>query len=385
MMILKILFRNAFHNKLRSGLTILGIAVAILAFGLLRTVIDSWYAGVEAASTSRLVTRNAISIIFPLPLSYNEKIRQIEGVKLVSYGNWFGGIYIDEKHFFPNFCVEPKTYLDIYPEFVLNPAEKKAFLADRKGFVAGRKLAAKYAWKIGDIITLKGTIYPGNWDFVLRGVYHGRDDTTDETQFYFHWAYLNETMKKASPLRADQVGFYMIAVTRPDLSLDVALAVDKTFKNSLAETLTETEKAFNQGFIAMSGAIVTAIQMVSFVVIFIIMAVVANTMAMTTRERIGDYAIMKTLGFGGRDITILIFGESLVMTLTGCLAGMALTFPAAQAFGHTLATFFPVFRVSGETLWLDIAAAVLIACFAAIIPTRQAIRIGIADGLRRIG
>ena len=385
MMILKILFRNAFHNKLRSGLTILGIAVAILAFGLLRTVIDSWYAGVEAASTSRLVTRNAISIIFPLPLSYNEKIRQIEGVKLVSYGNWFGGIYIDEKHFFPNFCVEPKTYLDIYPEFVLNPAEKKAFLADRKGFVAGRKLAAKYGWKIGDIVTLKGTIYPGNWDFVLRGVYHGRDDTTDETQFYFHWAYLNETMKKASPLRADQVGFYMIAVTRPDLSLDVALAVDKTFKNSLAETLTETEKAFNQGFIAMSGAIVTAIQMVSFVVIFIIMAVVANTMAMTTRERIGDYAIMKTLGFGGRDITILIFGESLVMTLTGCLAGMALTFPAAQAFGHTLATFFPVFRVSGETLWLDIAAAVLIACFAAIIPTRQAIRIGIADGLRRVG
>ena len=385
MMILKILFRNAFHNKLRSGLTILGIAVAILAFGLLRTVIDSWYAGVEAASTSRLVTRNAISIIFPLPLSYNEKIRQIEGVKLVSYGNWFGGIYIDEKHFFPNFCVEPKTYLDIYPEFVLNPAEKKAFLADRKGFVAGRKLAAKYGWKIGDIITLKGTIYPGNWDFVLRGVYHGRDDTTDETQFYFHWAYLNETMKKASPLRADQVGFYMIAVTRPDLSLDVALAVDKTFKNSLAETLTETEKAFNQGFIAMSGAIVTAIQMVSFVVIFIIMAVVANTMAMTTRERIGDYAIMKTLGFGGKEITILIFGESLVMTMTGCLTGMVLTFPASQAFGHTLATFFPIFRVSGETLWLDIAAAVLIACFAAIIPTRQAIRIGIADGLRRIG
>jgi putative ABC transport system permease protein len=385
MMILKILFRNAFHNKLRSGLTILGIAVAILAFGLLRTVIDSWYAGVEAASTSRLVTRNAISIIFTLPLSYNEKIRQIEGVKQVSYGNWFGGIYIDEKNFFPNFCVEPKTYFDIYPEFVLKPAEKKAFLADRKGFVAGRKLAAKYRWKIGDTVTLKGTIYPGNWDFVLRGIYRGRDDTTDETQFYFHWAYLNETMKKSSPARADQVGFYMIAVTRPDLSPDVALAVDKTFKNSLAETLTETEKAFNQGFIAMSGAIVTAIQMVSFVVIFIIMAVVANTMAMTTRERIGDYAIMKTLGFGGGAITVLIFGESLVMTLTGCLTGMALTFPAAQAFGHTLATFFPVFRVSGETLYLDVAAALLIACFAAIIPTRRAIRIGIADGLRRVG
>ncbi len=144
MLQLKILFRNAFHNKLRSGLTILGITVAVLAFGLLRTVIGAWYAGVEAASASRLVTRNAISIIFPLPISYAEKIRQIEGVKLVSWGNWFGGIYIDEKNFFANFCVEPRTYLAIYPEFVLSDAEKKAFLADRKGFVAGRKLAERF-------------------------------------------------------------------------------------------------------------------------------------------------------------------------------------------------------------------------------------------------
>jgi len=385
MMILKILFRNAFHNKLRSGLTILGIAVAILAFGLLRTVINSWYSGVEAASTSRLVTRNAISIIFPLPISYKEKIRQIEGVKIVSYGNWFGGIYIDEKNFFANFCVDPKTYFELYPEFVLDPLQKKAFLADRKGFVAGRKLAAKYGWKIGDTVTLKGTIYQGNWDFVLRGIYHGRDETVDESQFFLHWDYLNETMKKIAPSRADQVGFYMIGVVRPDVAPDTAIAIDKTFKNSLAETLTETEKAFNQGFIAMSGAIVTAIQMVSFVVIIIIMAVVANTMAMTTRERTGDYAIMKTLGFGGKDITILIFGESLVITLTGCAIGMILTFPAAKAFGSSLANFFPVFLVATETLYYDVVAAILIAFLAAIIPTRHAIRIRIADGLRRIG
>ena len=385
MMLLKILFRNAFHNKLRSGLTILGIAVAILAFGLLRTVIDSWYAGVEAASTSRLVTRNAISIIFPLPISYQEKIRQIEGVKIVSYGNWFGGVYIEEKNFFANFCVEPKTYFELYPEFVLDPVQKKAFMADRKGFVAGRKLTAKYGWKLGDTVTLKGTIYQGNWDFVLRGIYTGRNETVDETQFFFHWDYLNETVKKTAPRWADKVGFYMVGVVRPDVAPDTAIAIDKAFKNSLAETLTETEKAFNQGFIAMSGAIVTAIQMVSFVVIIIIMAVVANTMAMTTRERTGDYAIMKTLGFGGRDITLLIFGESLVVTLTGCALGMILTFPAASAFGSTLANFFPVFLVSSETLYYDVVAAVLIAILAAIIPTRHAIRIRIADGLRRIG
>jgi putative ABC transport system permease protein len=385
MMLLKILFRNAFHNKLRSGLTILGIAVAILAFGLLRTVISSFYAGVEAASTSRLVTRNAISIIFPLPISYTEKIRQVEGVKLVSYGNWFGGVYIDEKNFFPNFCVEPRTYFVLYPEFVLDEKQKKAFLADRKGAVAGQKLAAKYGWKIGDTITLKGTIYPGNWDFVLRAIYTGRDQTVDQTQFFFHWTYLNEAVKKRAPVFADKVGFYMIGVTRPDVAADTAVMIDKTFKNSLAETLTETEKAFNLGFIAMSEAIVTAIQMVSFVVIFIIMAVVANTMAMTTRERTGDYAIMKTLGFGAKDITILIFGEALVITLTGAAIGIILTFPAARIFGQQLSTYFPVFLVSPVTIYMDIAAALLIAFLAAIIPTRHAIRIRIADGLRRIG
>jgi len=385
MIILKILFRNSFRNKLRTGLTILGIAVAILAFGLLRTVISAWYAGVEAASASRLVTRNAISIIFPLPIAYNEKIRQIDGVKRVSYGNWFGGVYIDEKNFFPNFCIEPASYMEIYPEFILDDREKKAFLTDRKGCIAGRKLAAKYGWKIGDPITLKGTIYTGNWDFTLRGIYQGRDNTIDETQFFFNWNYLNETIRKIWPPMADQVGFYMIEVKRPDLSADVALAVDKTFKNSLAETLTETEKAFNQGFIAMSEAIVIAIQMVSFVIIIIIMVVVANTMAMTTRERIGDYAVMKTLGFGAKDIAILIFGEALVISLIGCSIGMLLTFPAAKAFGHNLSTFFPVFNVSAMTLYLDVAVAMIVACVAAVIPTRSAVHIRIADGLRRIG
>jgi putative ABC transport system permease protein len=385
MLLIKILFRNAFRNRLRSSLTILGITVAILAFGLLKTVIGAWYAGVEAASASRLVTRSAISIIFPLPIAYAEKIRQVEGVKRVSWGNWFGGVYIDEKNFFPNFCVEPESYLAIYPEFVLDAAAKKAFLSDRKGFIAGRKLAARFRWKIGDTVTLKGVIFPGNWDFVLRGIYRGRDETVDETQFLFHWDYLNETMKRVSPQRADQAGFYMIAVQRPDLAADVALAVDRLFKNSLAETLTETEKAFNQGFIAMSGAIVTAIQMVSFVVILIIMAVVANTMAMTTRERIGDYAIMKTLGFGGGSIAAMIFGESLVVSLTGALLGMALTYPAAKAFGHGLANYFPIFLVSERTLWLDLLAALLIAVCAAIIPAHRAVRIRIAEGLRRIG
>jgi putative ABC transport system permease protein len=385
MNILKILFKNAFRHKLRTGLTILSITIAILAFCLLRTVISAWYAGVEASSANRLVTRNAVSLIFSLPFSYKEKIRQTEGVSTVSYGNWFGGIYIDEKNFFANFAVEPKTYLDLYPEFRLSEDQKNAFLRDRRGFMAGQKLAAKYGWRLGDIVTLKGTIFPGNWEFVLRGIYKGKDDTTDESQFLFHWDYLNETLKRTAPGRADQVGFYMIGVSNPALSTQVAERVDKSFKNSIAETLTETEKAFQMGFVSMSNAIITAIRLVSLVVIVIILAVVANTMAMTSRERIGEYSIFKTLGFGGWRIAGLIFGESLVITMIGCAFGVGFTFPVADAFGRAMGTYFPVFNVDNDTLGLAVLYSFAVGILSAIIPTYRAIKIPIADGLRSIG
>jgi putative ABC transport system permease protein len=385
MNILKILFKNAFRHKLRTGLTILSITIAILAFCLLRTVISAWYAGVEASSANRLVTRNAVSLIFSLPFSYKEKIRQTEGVSTVSYGNWFGGIYIDEKNFFANFAVEPKTYLDLYPEFRLSEDQKNAFLRDRRGFMAGQKLAAKYGWRLGDIVTLKGTIFPGNWEFVLRGIYKGKDDTTDESQFLFHWDYLNETLKRTAPGRADQVGFYMIGVSSPTLSTQVAERIDKSFKNSIAETLTETEKAFQMGFVSMSNAIITAIRLVSLVVIVIILAVVANTMAMTSRERIGEYSIFKTLGFGGWRIGGLIFGESLVITMIGCAFGVGFTFPVADAFGRAMGTYFPVFNVDNDTLGLAVLYSFAVGILSAIIPTYRAIKIPIADGLRSIG
>ena len=385
MLLLKLLFENAFRHRLRTGLTILGIAIAILAFGMLRTMVNAWYAGVEASSAGRLVTRNSISLIFPLPLNYKDKIRQVSGVKLVSYGNWFGGIYIDEKNFFANFAVDPRSYLELYPEFILSPDDEAAFFRDRKGFIAGHKLAEKYGWKIGSSVTLKGTIYPGNWDFVLRGIYRGKDKTVDETQFIFHWDYLNETVKKVAPRRADQVGFYMVGVTHPDLASDVSVSIDALFKNSLAETLTETEKAFALTFISMTEAIVMVIRIVSLFVIFIIMAVVANTMIMTTRERIGEYAVLKALGFGGWHISAMIFGESLVITMLGCALGIAVTFPAAKIFGDSLATFFPIFYIEQKTILLDLAAAAAVGLIAAIIPTRRAVMIRIADGLRRIG
>lgn len=385
MHVIKLIFKNSFRHKLRTFLTVLGVVIAILAFGLLRTVISAWYAGVEASSASRLVSRNAVSLVFPLPLSYREKIRQIEGVKGVSYGTWFGGIYIDEKNFFANYAMEPKTYLPMYPEIIIPPEQMAAFLRDRKGAVAGRKLIERFGWKIGDIVNLKGTIFPGNWDFVIRGIYRGRDNTVDETAFFFQWDYLNEALRKAGRSWTDQVGWYLIEIKDPHIAADVSQRIDKTFKNSLAETLTETEKAFQLSFISMSEAIVVAIQLVSFVIIFIIMAVVANTMAMTARERIREYAIFKTLGFGGIHISGLIFGESIFITMTGAAIGIFLTFPAAAIFGKELNQFFPIFNVERNTIYLDIIAAFAVALIAGIFPAWRAVHIRIADGLRRIG
>jgi putative ABC transport system permease protein len=370
---------------MRAWLTVLSIAIAILAFGLLRTVIGAWYVGVDRACANRLVTRNAVSMTFPLPLSYRQKIGQVTGVKQVTYGNWFGGVYIDEKNFFPNFAVEPVSYFALYPEYVFPPGQREAFFRDRKGFVAGRKLAERFGWKIGDTVTLKGTIFPGTWEFVLRAVYRGRDENVDERIVFFHWAYLNETMKRTLPLRADQVGLYVVGIDRPEDAPEVAAAVDAGFRNSPAETLTETEKAFNLSFISMTEAIIMVIRFVSLAVIVIIIAVAANTMSMTVRERTGEFAVLKTLGFGAWRIAALILGESLVITMLGGLFGMLATFPAAALFRSLLGNYFPVFYLSGATLWLDCAASFLVGVCAALIPIHRAVTMGVAQALRRIG
>ncbi len=385
MFILKLIIRNTFRHKLRAILTITGIAIAVLAFGLLRTLVGLWYLGVESSSPSRLVTRNAISLVFPLPLSYKDKIRQAPGVKTVSYGSWFGGIYITEKNLFANFAVEPRTYLDLYPEFVLPPDQKKAMLLDRKAAVAGRKLVERFGWKLGDTIVLKGTIFPGQWEFVLRAIYRGAQKNVDETQFFFHWDYLNESMKKTMPRRADQIGFYMIGVRNPDQAAGVSLAIDNLFRNSLAETLTETERAFQMGFVSMTEAIVIAIQIVSYIVIVIIMAVAANTMAMTARERTSEYATLKTLGFGARHIAGIVAGEALFLSLAGGAVGVILTFPAAHWIETALTQFFPVFHVSARTVYLELMTAAVVGTVAAIFPAWRGATIRIAEGLRRIG
>ena len=382
---LRLVVKNASRHKLRSALTVVGIVVAISAFGLLRTVIDAWYAGANASSSARLVTRNAVSLVFPLPLTYAQRVRQVPGVTAVSWANWFGGVYVSERNFFPQFAVDAPSYLDIYPEFVLSPAERKAFLTDRQGAIVGRKLADQYGWKVGDQIPLRGTIFPGTWTFNLRGIYDGATRATAESQMLFHWDYLNESVKKRFPRRGDQVGVLIERLQDPDQAAAVAQEIDATFKNSLAETLTETENAFQLGFVSMSEAILLAIEAVSYVVIVVIMAVMANTMAMTVRERGREYATLKALGFGGGWVGLLIFGESLLIALLGGLAGIALTFPLANAFREALGAFFPIFYVSNETIVAQFAAALLVGIVAAVFPAWRAARIQVVDGLRTVG
>ncbi|MFZ5844786.1 MAG: ABC transporter permease [Pseudomonadota bacterium] len=380
----KTALRNAWRHRLRAVLTVVGLVIAILAFGLLRTVVDAWYAGADAASNARLITRNSVSLVFPLPISYRDRIRQVEGVDKVSWAFWFGGIYIDERNFFPQFAVGG-PYFEQYPEFQLDEAEKKAFLVDRRGAIAGRKLAERFGWQVGDVIPIRGTIFSGNWTLVLRGIYDGKEAGTDESQFFLHWDYVNEEMKRRRAGWADRAGIFVVSIDDAGQAAEVSEAVDKLFRNSLAETLTETEKAFQLGFVSMTEAILVAIEIVSYVVILIIMAVMANTMAMAARERTAEYATLKALGFGPDVIAWLIVLESLVLCAFGAGIGLLLTFPFADWFGKAVENVLPIFLVSTQTLWMQLASALIVALVAAALPALRARRIKIVDGLRSIG
>ena len=385
MQFLKLVLRNALRHKLRTALTVLGLVVAILSFGLLQTVVGAWYAGADSAAPTRLVTRNAISLVFPLPISYRDKIRAVDGVRAVSYANWFAGVYQDPKNFFPQFAVEPRTYFDMYPDYRVPPDDFAAFLRDRKGAVIGRKLADTHRLKVGDVMPLRGTIFPGTWEFTVRAIYDGAEAKTDTSQMFFHWDYLNESVKKRSRGRADQVGIFLVDVLDADRAAEVSHAIDALFKNSLAETLTETERAFQIGFVKQTEALVVAIRLVSYVVIVIILAVMANTMAMTARERLGEYATLKALGFAPAYVAALILGESISIAAIGAAIGIALTFPVGDWFAAQVGTLFPVFEVSGHTVALQIACALGVGVLAAIVPGRRAATVKIVDGLRAIG
>jgi putative ABC transport system permease protein len=384
----KIVLKNLFRHRLRTILTMLGIATAVMAFGLIRTIVGAWNAGVAASAANRMITRHSVSFIFPVPLPYRQTLVRVPNVAAVSWANWFGGVYGDPndfKNFWPRLAVDPDTYFDLYPEFQLPPDQLAAFKKERNAAVIGRKLAAQHGFKIGDVITMEGDIFPGRWEWVVRGIYTGRDQTVDETQMFFQWNYLHEQVQAREPGRPVDAGWYILRVQPAEAMPRVATAIDEQFVNSRAPTKTESEKAFQQGFVQMSGAIITSLQVISVVIVGIILLVLANTILMAVRERTREYAVLKTLGFSARHLIALIFGESLLIAMCGGLLGLALTFPMVAGFGKALPTFFPIINVAPLTIGLALGAALIAGAVAALIPATRVVRTPIVAGLRTVG
>lgn len=385
MFLFKLLLKNAFRHKLRTLLTMVGLIVAISAFGLLRTIVDAWYAGVEGTSSTRLITRSAISLGYPLPVYYADRIKKIDGVTGVTWLNWFGGVYIDNRNFFARMAVDANSYFPLFPEFQITKEEQAAFMADRQGVILGRKTAQRFGWKVGDTIPLSGTIYPGNWTFNIRGIYTVKDARFDETLMLLHWSLIDESVKKRlGSLAANQVGLFMVGIKDPSKASVISQEIDTLFRNSVAETRTETEKAFQLGVVSMSKAILMAIRAVSFVVILIIMAVMANTMTMTARERLAEYATLKALGFSPGFVVKLLFGESMLIALIGGVVGIGMTFPLAKGFLLQTNNVFKVFEISQETMAFQAVAALIVGLIAAMWPAWKMSRIDIVQGLRHV-
>jgi len=384
--LLKLILKNALRHKLRSFLTILGIAIAVMAFGLLRTVVTVWYAGVEATAVNRLITRHAVSFIFPLPLAYRDQIAKIPGVEAVSHGTWFGGTYIDKSQFFARFAVDAQTFFEIYPEFLISPEELEAFKRERNACVVGEDLVKRYGFKIGDVINLEGDIYPGQWQFVVRGIYHPRDKATDPQNMVFHWEYIDERMRQEAPQRAGQVGWYYIKIAHAANAAEISHQIDQLFANSRAETKTETEREFSQQFLAAFNSVIVAMNFMSFVIIGIIMLVLGNTMIMSARERTREYAVLKTLGFSRQQLALLIGGESLLISIIGGVLGLLITFPMIRGFQEAMPQgFFPYFFIEPITIVFALLAALLVGVGASMVPIQRVLSTRIADGLRFIG
>lgn len=385
MKVFKLITRNTWRHPLRTSLTVLGLAIAVTAFCVIRTTIDAWYADSRATSPNILVTLHRVSIVFTLPISSVEKVKRVEGVTAVSYANWFGGVYVDPKNFFAKFVVDHNTYFDMYPQFVVPADQMEAFKRERNAVIVGRKLADRFGWKLGDVVRIAGDIYPGNWDFVIRGIYTGEKEGTNELNWFSRFDYLDERMREDSPTRAGQVGWLIVQIADPSNAAPMSAEIDNLFLNSSAETKTQTEEAFALSFVELSGSILDGLRIVSILVIGVILMVLANTMVMTARERIREYAVLKTLGFLPRHLVGLIVGESLAIATAGGVIGLLLTtFAVIPLLETALANFLPVVRLTALTLVLGVGSALAVGLLAAVFPTIKAVRTSIVDGLRML-
>jgi putative ABC transport system permease protein len=378
---LPFIFRNLFRNKTRTILTVGSIAVALFLFGLLVTIERALNAGVDVAGADRLVVRNKTSLIMPLPLSYQERLRQIDHVTEVTFANWFGGIYQDQKNFFPQFAIDTDTYREVFPEFQIPDDQWQAFLADREGAVVGKVTAERFGWKLGDRVPIQGTIWTGTWDFNIRAIYKGSRQGDDESQFWFQWKYLEE--RRQTSFGGGTVGWYTVKIDDSDNAVNVSREIDERFANSAYETSTETEQAFAAGFAKQIGNIRMLILSIGVVVLFTLLLVTGNTMAMAVRERVPELGVLKTLGFGDRTVLFLVLAEALAIALVGGAIGIGL----AKLFtmsGDPTGGMLPVFYISGAQMAVGIVLALVVGLAAGLIPAMTAMKLRIVDALRRV-
>ena len=380
---LHLVWRNMLRRKFRTTMTLLSIFVSFLLFGILMVIRVAFSMGVDVAGVDRLMMLNKISIIQPLPISYLPRIQAVPNVTLVSHASWFGGIYQDPSNNVFQFAVEPETYMKMYPEFKLPPEQMKAWQADRQGFICGRDLATRLGWKIGDRIPIQGTFNRPRggdgitWEFNLVGIYDGAKDV-DKTQFLFRYDYLDETRTNNRGL----TGWYLIKVADPSKSAETAAAIDSLFQNSSAETKTSTEKAVAQSFANQVGDIGAIMTYVAAVVLFIIMLIAANTMALSVRERTSELGAMKAMGFADGTLLALVLFESVTLTLIGGSLGLLMAWIYTLG-GDPTGGFLPVFALSSRDLVIGFALAIAIGVLAGAIPAVAAMRLRITDALRR--
>jgi putative ABC transport system permease protein len=377
-----LVLKSARRSKRRTALTVLSVAIAVFLFASLRAVLDGFNAGTEASSSTRIVTIRSTSLIFSMPTSHAEVIRQIPGVRDLTWANWFGGIYKDPKNFFAQFGIDPESYLRMYPEVILSPEQKRAFLEDRTGCVVGDGLIKRYGWKVGDRIVLQPgipTYGQQDYPFTIRGVYKAGSSVVDNQTMLFHWKYIDERSQPKG-----QVGWFVAEISNPDQAAQVALAIDQKFANSPYETKTDTERAFQSSFVSMFGNLNLLLGSIAIAVVITTLFVAANTMAMSVRERTTEIAVMRTLGFERRTIFALIAGEGLLMAMAGGVLGavLAKVLVNADTFGGS--GFIPAFGVNGRNVAIGIALSAFIGLVAGAIPATMASRLKIVDALRRV-
>ena len=329
-----LIFANLFRKKIRLILTVGSFAVALFLFAFLAVVQNAFNRGADVAGADRLVVIDRVSIINLIPLKYRDQILQIPGVKSVTHNNWFGGVYQDEKNFFPQFVIDPESQRQVFPELIVPDDQWNVFIKDRQGAIAGARTAERFHWKVGDRIPIKTTLYGGNsWEFNLDGIYHGQRPEDDETQFWLQWDYFEERIPEQIK---GQIGWYVLRVNNPDDSVRVAKAIDDKFANSSSETKTETESAFAAGWVKQFGNIQFLIMTIGTVVFFTLLLVTGNTMAISVRERTAELAVMKAIGYSGARVLIFILAESLVIALIGGLLGLGLALLAVPALAKQL-------------------------------------------------